>query len=291
MNSFANTMFAMLFGGIRSVIQRVWGAAAEGRLSGFFTWLGDHWLWVALFLCIACTAVDFLVWVIRWRPYLVWKTWLRKLRRLFRGERKREKMFERGYREALVPVHIAEGPAPAAPRTDWPEEQWEEQQEIPAPQTPEEYPVYPQPAGQPAPEADVPAVQFEMPAYPAQEPAAVFSAPQPENPAPRGRAFPPPTAYEAPPMELPERPASVYGAEPSYASRRRRSERHEKKRGEWQKRLAAITQDDVGMLDGLPPAVDRQDAFHEPVYPHQPGADGGQGPSWAVSGRQQGGGA
>ena len=92
-------------------------------------------------------------------------------------------------------------------------------------------------------------------------------------------------------MELPERPASVYGAEPSYASRRRRSERHEKKRGEWQKRLAAITQDDVGMLDGLPPAVDRQDAFHEPVYPHQPGADGGQGPSWAVSGRQLGGGA
>ena len=29
------------------------------------------------------------------------------------------------------------------------------------------------------------------------------------------------------------------------------------------------------MLDGLPPAVDREQAFHEPVYPRPAGGDGG----------------
>ena len=278
MNSFANTMFAMLFGGIRSLIQRVWTTAAEGRLGGFFTWLGDHWLWVALFLCIACTAADFLVWLIRWRPYLVWKTWARKVRRLFRGERKQQRMFERGYNDALVPMNM-----PAAQDQGWPEEQWEEPpQETP----PQAAPAYP--------EEYAPQAPYQTPAEPAYAPApqpepVQYEAPQYEAPAaPRGRKFTPP-AYEAPPMEMRERPVSVYGAESSYTPRQRRSDRHEKKRGEWQKRLAAITRDDVGMIDGLPPAIDRQDAFHEPVYPNPPTVT--QAAPVRASQRQQGGGA
>ena len=48
MNSFANSLFSLLFGWARTLIQHIWTAAISGRYGGFFTWLGDHWVWLAL---------------------------------------------------------------------------------------------------------------------------------------------------------------------------------------------------------------------------------------------------
>ena len=246
MNSFANTLFAMLFGWCRTVIQRVWSAAAEGRLSGFFTWLGDHWLWVALGLCLACTAADFTVWYIRWQPYKVWMTHLRAIRRFLRGEWRREKQFDRGYRDAVVPRELAAdiAPAPVPAQEQWSEAEWAE------------------------PRADAPAPQQNA-YFPAQE----------AEP-PRQRVFADPEAYELPPMEAEDADAPLQAP-----VRRRRSEKHGKKRGLLSRRLAQITQDDEGMLDGLPPAVDRDAAFHEPVYPSQPTVTPAP---WQSAERQQG---
>lgn len=225
MNSFANTLFAMLFGWARSVIQRVWSAAAEGRLSGFFTWLGDHWLWVALFLVLACTAADFIVWFVRWQPYKVWQTHVRALRRFFRGEWRQKKRFEQGYRDAVVPVDLtAASPAESAPDPQaWSEAEWA------------------------APAESAYAPPLENAYFP------------PQQEAPRPRAFAPAEEAEAPQTDSEQT-----------AVRRRRSEKYGKRRSALTQRLAQIAKDDVGMLDGLPPAVDRQSAFHEPVYPNQP---------------------
>ena len=52
MNAFANALFTFLFSWMRTVVQGVWSAVASGRFARFFTWLGDSWLWVALFLCL-----------------------------------------------------------------------------------------------------------------------------------------------------------------------------------------------------------------------------------------------
>ena len=102
MNAFANALFTMLFGWIRSGVQILWNAFTQGHLSRFFTWLGDHWIIVLVFLCLVCTVMDYLVWLVRWRPYLVWRT---KMRRFFAALRGRtwsdSQQFNRGYKTGV----------------------------------------------------------------------------------------------------------------------------------------------------------------------------------------------
>ena len=175
MNAFANALFTFLFSWMRTVVQGVWSAVASGRFARFFTWLGDSWLWVALFLCLLCTAMDYLIWLIRWRPYWVWKTKWRQFKRRLRGGNRR---FDRGY-DTGVGLELPPEPPRAEPSA------WAEQ--------------------------------------------AAFQQAQP---------LPAPPRYDAPPER-----ESAYSA-------------------------AGLPAE--AMLDGLPPAVDREQAFHAPVYPQRP---------------------
>ncbi|NLD83458.1 MAG: hypothetical protein GX637_04765 [Clostridiales bacterium] len=221
MNTFSNSLFTFLFGWARSLIEGVWNAAAEGRLSAFFSWLGDHWLIVAAVLILLGTALDFLIWLIRWRPYLVWRSTLRRWGRRLRGEKvDSRRRFSRGYQQAVdlqMPPASGHGGA------------WEEE----------------------APAA------YEPPAAPAsfdQQPLMdEFSAPEPPGDAPA-------PDMEDPAMMLPE------------GRRRRRSEKHGQTwKPAWRPRFSVLSDpEDESMLDGLPPAVDRQQAFHDPVYPSAP---------------------
>lgn len=221
MNTFANSLFALLFGWARSLIQGIWNAAADGKLSGFFTWLGDHWMLVAAVLCLGCTAIDFLVWMIRWRPYLLWRTKWRRFRRLLRGEKvDSQRRFSQGYQEG-VDLHLPDLP----PVYEGPEEYGE------MPESPAPVPAYaPSPLAEPLPEE-----------------------------------FLSPTVAPAPSYD-PYRPA-----ESPAAMRRRRSDKHAPRRVSWHERLTASQDEDEGMIDGLPPAVSREEAFHEPVYPADQG--------------------
>lgn len=217
MNAFSNSLFTFLFGWARSLIEGLWNAAAEGRLSGLLSWLGDHWLGLVVLLCLAGTAVDFLVWIIRWRPYLVWRSTLRRWGRALRGERiDGQRRFNRGYQEGVdLGLPAESGMAGASSR------RWEHAAETQFP-SPE--------GGQLMPE------EFSAPA-PRQEPEEDGSAEAPEG------------------------------------KRRRRSEKHEQppRKPLWKPRFSVIPrEEEEGLLDGLPPAVDRQQAFHEPVYPARP---------------------
>ncbi len=237
MNTFANSLFAMLFGWARGLIRQLWSDAVSGQFSVFFIWLGDHWIWVALGLILGCTLMDYLIWIIRWRPYLLWRAFFRRVSRFFRGH---SRQFVKGYKssvdirltpeqEAAVPPEEAEMPV---------EESW-------------------------SPEA------WSQPVPPVEETVApVFSASGEREP--RARQFTPPQAYEAPPMYAGPRPvAGTFTVEMPAMRRRRRSERYERRRQEWRDRLINGDAQEYEMLDGLPPAVDRQQAFHEPVYPRQ----------------------
>lgn len=240
MNTFANSLFSLLFGWARGMIQQVWSTASSGRYSGFFVWLGDHWLWVAAALCLICTAVDFLVWMVRWRPYLVWRTLARKATRWFRGEEKVKDAwrFSRGYQGGIA-LDIPQD-APEQRPEAWQEPVWPAEDEAPE-RTPAVYPAQ------------------ETPAEPEME----------WNPESRQRYFIPPQVYEAPPMELNSRANSAYGTDLPAARRHRRSEKYERRRAVWRDKLIRGDADDDALLDGLPPAVDKQEAFHEPVYPRQ----------------------
>ena len=233
MNTFANSLFSVLFGWARGLIRQVWDAALSGKFSGFLTWLGDHWLWVVLGLILGCTVMDYLIWLIRWRPYLLWRAFFRRVGRFFHGE---NRQFKQGY-QSSVGIQATPDREQDAKEEIWPEETW----------------------GQPPTEET-----------PAPEP--IFFASTEKEP--RARQFTPPQTYEAPPLfATAKQVTGSFSAEMPAARRRRRSEKYERRRQEWRDRLINGDAQDYEILDGLPPVVDRQQAFHEPVYPRQ-NADG-----------------
>lgn len=248
MNSFANSLFSLLFGWLRSLIQGIWTAAARGEFSRFFTWLGDHWFLVAVVLCLGCTVLDYLVWLVRWRPYLVWRTKLRSFIRRLRGEKvDSQRRFSQGYAEA-VPLDMPEAEFPAPPVYNW------EEQEAAFHQAPTQLP----------PQAEA----FPLPA----EAVVPSGAPLPqeaEGIPQQHRYFVQPEGYQPPPVYIPSRADSAFSSDMPAARRRRRSEKYDRRRTSWHERLISSAEDEEALLDGLPPAVDREDAFREPVYPQR----------------------
>ena len=45
---------------------------AGGTGGGFLRWFSDNWVSLAVFLIVAGVIVDWLIWMIRWRPYWLW---------------------------------------------------------------------------------------------------------------------------------------------------------------------------------------------------------------------------
>lgn len=226
MNTFADSLFSVLFGGIRSLVQGIWSAVVDGNFSGFFSWLGDHWFWLVLFLCLIGTVIDFIIWLIRWRPYLVWRTNMRRLFRHFQGGKDDPRQFETGYTDGVA--------------LDLPDESEPAQQYFPSE---EKIAVYNQPAVLPE--------EFSAPRFSAAE----------EAPLPQENYAPPVYFQQADAYApLPGQPMPV-------VPRRRRSDKHAQKKASWHERLVADDEQQDALLDGLPPAVDREQAFHEPVYP------------------------
>ena len=99
MNAFANTLFSLLLGWVKGLLQSVYGMFSGGKVSSFFVWLGDHWLGVVVVVCLAGAVADLIIWLLRWRPDLVWRTRLRHLfgHRTDMGTRQ----FRKGYNEAV----------------------------------------------------------------------------------------------------------------------------------------------------------------------------------------------
>lgn len=101
MNAFADSLFSICFGWLRSLVQNLWAGIVGGDFSSFFAWLGDNWLWLTVFLVLLATALDLIIWMIRWRPYLVWRTKWRRFVRWLRHEKAAEEAqaFSQGYQD------------------------------------------------------------------------------------------------------------------------------------------------------------------------------------------------
>ena len=246
MNTFANSLFSLLFGWARGLIQQLWTSASTGSFSAFFIWLGDHWVWIALVLCAAGTVMDFLIWLIRWRPYLAWRSAINRWKRRLHPENVR---FSRGYQGGVALDMPDRAEAPPT------QEQWEE-------------PVIEE-------DAQIPALQPAPAAAPSMGPVGgrpmyAMDEMQYQDSARQQRRFTPAAGYEAPPLYSSGRQSAVYNTDLPAARRKRRSEKYERRSMNWTEKLIKGDADEDGLLDGLPPAVDRQQAFHEPVYPRQP---------------------
>ena len=103
MNAFANTLFSLLLSWVKGLVQSVWNIFSGGA-DGFFVWLGDHWLSLVVVICLLGAAADLLVWLLRWRPDLVWRTKLRRIHARLTGRAmgdREEKDFYYGYEEGV----------------------------------------------------------------------------------------------------------------------------------------------------------------------------------------------
>ena len=80
MGSFANTVFSLLLGWLQTVTSVIWSALTGKNSESFLQFIGKNWILIAAVLCIAGVVIDFLVYLFRWEPYKVWKSFWKKIR-------------------------------------------------------------------------------------------------------------------------------------------------------------------------------------------------------------------
>lgn len=296
MNAFADWLFSVLLGWTGTAANSAWNAIVnnQGGIGGFFS---RFWLPIVLLLVVGGTLLDYAVWFARWKPYLVWRSWLTRRRRE-RVMAHDAQQLERGQMDPGTQNTIADwvttpqdhypvydlpytGEQEAAPYWDAQPDQWVAPQqtekwaymppqleEVPLPLPPEH--------GQPEP-------------YLPPAPVTPDMMPEPDPmPAPRPFYFPP-IEEQSPESWFPQQHAAPYQEPPVDSPlpqapvRKRRTERARQNRAatlltNLRDRLGTA-EDQESMIDGLPSPIREEDAFHEAVYPsnyryQQPDANG-----------------
>ena len=103
-NQFIESLVEVMLSWMRWLTSWFWNIVnSKGTSGGFLRWFSENWISLAVFLIIAGVVIDWLVWMIRWRPYWLW---LRKRQIIYEEVpvRKRKRR----------PAH-----APAAPAEDY----------------------------------------------------------------------------------------------------------------------------------------------------------------------------
>nr|HML47836.1 hypothetical protein [Clostridia bacterium] len=78
MNSFTDAFFSILLSWVRSLTNAAWTAFRSGGQQGILSWLADHWLGLLILATLAGLTTDWIVWMLRWRPYRLWFSGLRR---------------------------------------------------------------------------------------------------------------------------------------------------------------------------------------------------------------------
>lgn len=79
MGQFAGTVFSVLLGWVKTAASWLWGLVTNVDVNAGFRWLLDNWLPLLLLLCVGGAVIDFLVYLLRWQPYRVWRSFLRRV--------------------------------------------------------------------------------------------------------------------------------------------------------------------------------------------------------------------
>ena len=79
MGTLANTLFQVMLGWIRSLSAEIWNTVSSPEGSTFFAWVGKHWIVLTVILCLLGLAADLIVYLFRWQPYRVWRSFFRRM--------------------------------------------------------------------------------------------------------------------------------------------------------------------------------------------------------------------
>ena len=99
MGSFANTVFSIMLGWLQTLASMLWSAMAGKEGGSLLQFIGKNWIRIAVILCAAGLAADFAVYLFRWAPYKVWRTFWNRIK----NNRKPEPAEEYGMQSASRP--------------------------------------------------------------------------------------------------------------------------------------------------------------------------------------------
>ena len=80
MGSFANSLFKIILGWFQGAVAAVWSAFTSDHGNSLFNWIGKNWLLIAGILCLTGLAADLCVYILRWKPFRVWKSFFHRRR-------------------------------------------------------------------------------------------------------------------------------------------------------------------------------------------------------------------
>ena len=69
MGSLANSLFRLMLGWLQGIVAAVWSGFTTEEGGSFFAWIGDHWILIAVILCIIGLVSDLCVYLLRWKPF------------------------------------------------------------------------------------------------------------------------------------------------------------------------------------------------------------------------------
>ena len=71
-NQFAEKLVEVMLSWMRLVVNWFWAVFRTGAPSGLSKWFAGSWKGIVVTLILVGVVVDWLVWMIRWRPYWLW---------------------------------------------------------------------------------------------------------------------------------------------------------------------------------------------------------------------------
>ena len=78
MGGYAKFCIESLFGWLKTVVQQVWTLMSNPKGNNSISWIGENWKTILLVICAAGAAADLLVYLFRWEPIKVWKSYFRR---------------------------------------------------------------------------------------------------------------------------------------------------------------------------------------------------------------------
>ena len=245
MGGYAEFCIKNLFGWLKSFVQQIWTLISNQKGNNLLSWIGENWKGAFLALCVTGAVIDLLVYLFRWEPVKVWKSYFR--RKKTRGR----PTWEDGTDSYGYGIPVGEQEEAAYYTDDQPAPQPEDSGMYDMPE--EEYDPYPEPIPSPA--------------------GPVYSAPNMPTP-PEYQAM-----YRRP--EANARPAAYAGNEPDPRSMTERN--LERVIGPRRKKLRVnelFREADEGTVhyEAPQPVIDRTEAYRAPVFPRN-WNDNGENPT------------
>lgn len=81
MGSFAKSLAGVLFGWVSDVFSGIWALLTTDSGTESIPWFGRQWVLIVIILCLLGLVIDFVVYLYRWKPYRVWADFFKRRRR------------------------------------------------------------------------------------------------------------------------------------------------------------------------------------------------------------------